>query len=427
MADDFLTQGIAAVKAGNIHQARQLLDSAIKQNPNDERTWGWFYNVCENDEERLHCLKEILRIVPNNEKAKQKYNELTGLGFQHSPDLINTKSTPTHLSTNDIISLQVLKCPMCGANVKQYDRECKYCGSTLIIVSLEKTFSTQIDNQILSASTSKWKEVLNKDPNNPEANYALGLAYLNQKLRDAALQYLQKASLLGPESPFIHYNLALTLLDDGNVKLDSEDYSNGIKEIGYSLLLDPNFREAKAFKHFFIARKLDSVNYTEAIKEYQAAIQECPDIALMHNNLGLVYYRSKQFSNARNCYLRALEINPEYYITLSNLCLLSYATGNYKEGVQYGKKAIELIRPTISDDSQAFGYNNLALCLSKLGQKDEAIQMVERAIAIKPTQPLFRKNLAAIKNRLTKNQVIMVIIIIVSLCIFISILTFSSR
>jgi len=82
MPDDLLAQGIAAVKAGNVQQARQLLDSAIRHNPNDERGWGGFYKVAANDEERLKCLKEIIKINPNDQQARQRYNELTGLGFQ---------------------------------------------------------------------------------------------------------------------------------------------------------------------------------------------------------------------------------------------------------------------------------------------------------------------------------------------------------
>jgi hypothetical protein len=76
MDDDLLAQGIAAVKAGQIQQARRLLDGAIQNNPDDVRAWGWFYDVCENDRERLRCLQEVLRLNPDNEQAQQKYNEL---------------------------------------------------------------------------------------------------------------------------------------------------------------------------------------------------------------------------------------------------------------------------------------------------------------------------------------------------------------
>jgi tetratricopeptide (TPR) repeat protein len=81
LTDDYLAQGIAALKAGNKQEARRLLDAAIRAAPDDERTWGWFYNVAANDEERLRCVKEVLRINPNNEKAKQIYDKLNGLNY----------------------------------------------------------------------------------------------------------------------------------------------------------------------------------------------------------------------------------------------------------------------------------------------------------------------------------------------------------
>jgi len=77
MADDYLAQGIAAVKTGQVQEASILLKQAIEQNPNDERGWGWLYNVSSNDGERLTCINEILRINPNNEKARQHFLEIS--------------------------------------------------------------------------------------------------------------------------------------------------------------------------------------------------------------------------------------------------------------------------------------------------------------------------------------------------------------
>src|ERR1035437_8436265 len=69
MADDYLSQGIAAVKAGQKQEARRLLDAAIRAAPDDIRTWSWFYDVCLNNTERIKCLKQILRINPNLEQS----------------------------------------------------------------------------------------------------------------------------------------------------------------------------------------------------------------------------------------------------------------------------------------------------------------------------------------------------------------------
>jgi len=101
MDDNLLAQGIAAVKAGNKQEARRLLDAATRNAPNDERTWGWFYNVCENDGERIHCLRELLRINPNNEIATNKLDELI------SSDPLFTSPTP--LPANPTLLVQPVK------------------------------------------------------------------------------------------------------------------------------------------------------------------------------------------------------------------------------------------------------------------------------------------------------------------------------
>ena len=90
MTETSLKLGIEAVKAGRKDNARQLLAAAIKQDPNSEQAWGWFYNVCNNDEERTKCLKEVLRINPSNEVARKKLADLSakesGLNYQ-SPEI----------------------------------------------------------------------------------------------------------------------------------------------------------------------------------------------------------------------------------------------------------------------------------------------------------------------------------------------------
>jgi hypothetical protein len=78
VSDDLITKGIAAVEAGDKEHARQLLGEAIRKYPDDERSWGWFYNVAENDTERLKSVKEVLRINPNNTRAKLLLEKLRG-------------------------------------------------------------------------------------------------------------------------------------------------------------------------------------------------------------------------------------------------------------------------------------------------------------------------------------------------------------
>lgn len=75
--DNQLQQGIEAFRSGRRDEARKIFLSIVKQDPSNERAWGWLYNVCNNDQERTYCLKQILRINPNNQKAKQLLENMT--------------------------------------------------------------------------------------------------------------------------------------------------------------------------------------------------------------------------------------------------------------------------------------------------------------------------------------------------------------
>jgi tetratricopeptide (TPR) repeat protein len=429
MSQEKMNSGITAFRNGNKKLALQIFSEIVKSEPRNEAAWLWLAAGVDNIEQKEFCFKKVLEINPHNENAQKALSQIKKPSVPSFDDLVNVSSGFSDLHPETVISdnkvkIQALKCPMCGASIGLNERECSYCGSTLIITSIEKTLSHKSDTQLLSTSADKWKSILRTDPDNPEANYALGLIYLNQKLRDAALQYLQKATLLMPDSAIVYYNLALTLFNDGNININSADYDNGIKAIDYATRLEPNFKEAKAFKHFFTARKIGDIDSSEAIKEYQKAIDICPDIAIFHHNQAFAYYNKKNYALAEKSYLKAIEIDPEFFIAYSNLCLLYYTTEKYKEGVRYGRRAIELLRLTTLDKYQADAYNNLSLCLWKTNQTKEAVEMVTKAIAINPQEPLYRNNLKTYKG--VNVRVILIVLFVLFICFILFILWLKS-
>ncbi|HLU10279.1 MAG TPA: tetratricopeptide repeat protein, partial [Oceanobacillus sp.] len=77
-ARELRQQGIAAAKAGQKDQARQLLQQSIRIEPNNEAAWLWLASVARDQRERVFCLQKILEINPNNETAIRALEGLTG-------------------------------------------------------------------------------------------------------------------------------------------------------------------------------------------------------------------------------------------------------------------------------------------------------------------------------------------------------------
>jgi tetratricopeptide (TPR) repeat protein len=78
-AKQLLQQGIAAARAQQHDQARDLLRQAIRMDPQNETAWLWLSSVAADDKERLFCLKQLLSINPKNEHA---IKGLQALGVQ---------------------------------------------------------------------------------------------------------------------------------------------------------------------------------------------------------------------------------------------------------------------------------------------------------------------------------------------------------
>lgn len=107
--DDLIKQGASAFKAGDLVNARKLLTEAIKLHPDDERAWGWMYNVCKTDRERILCLKQMLRINPKNEKASLLLSELTELEPPLAMPSVNKKASNGSLPNQFTTNLQQLR------------------------------------------------------------------------------------------------------------------------------------------------------------------------------------------------------------------------------------------------------------------------------------------------------------------------------
>lgn len=75
---EILKAGIEAARRGNKMAARQLLEQVVERDPNNELGWLWLASAVDTLEERQECLQNVLKINPNNPRAREALNRLSG-------------------------------------------------------------------------------------------------------------------------------------------------------------------------------------------------------------------------------------------------------------------------------------------------------------------------------------------------------------
>ncbi|MDZ4763197.1 MAG: hypothetical protein SGI73_01500, partial [Chloroflexota bacterium] len=68
--DALIEEAIQAARAGDRRIARELLEQVIELDQSNEKAWFWLASVMDTDDERRMCLRTVLKLNPNNEKAR---------------------------------------------------------------------------------------------------------------------------------------------------------------------------------------------------------------------------------------------------------------------------------------------------------------------------------------------------------------------
>ncbi len=139
-------------------------------------------------------------------------------------------------------------------------------------------------NGVKKASKHHLVSAIKDDPNNFEANLAIGVMYLNSGMPEKAVDYMENAAESNPNSIVIHNNL-------------SAIYSK--------------MKQAK-----------------KAIPHYTKLLELQADNPMTYYNLGMSQYSIGQYSEARKNLLHALELNPSHKNARVGLNLTNKAIRN---------------------------------------------------------------------------------------------------
>ncbi len=91
-AEQLYQRGVAAARGGQKAVAEKLLRQAVKLNPRHEQAWLWLGGVVDTPDDVGFCLRAVLHINPENERARQ------GLALiEQSPQIVPPRRTAVSL------------------------------------------------------------------------------------------------------------------------------------------------------------------------------------------------------------------------------------------------------------------------------------------------------------------------------------------
>ncbi|HEY9002155.1 MAG TPA: tetratricopeptide repeat protein [Mucilaginibacter sp.] len=166
------------------------------------------------------------------------------------------------------------------------------------------------------------------------------------KYADAIAKY-NEALKLDPENAQANYKMAFTLVQSGKGN-DGIPYTE--KAIEKS-----NSPQLKAACYDMLGSIYDNDHQTQrAIEAYQNGIQVNPKYQRLYYNLGLTYFRNKQFAEAETNAIEAIKLDPKHGSSLRMYALVTFHQ-NKRVNALMGFCSFLLLNPQGPQAAEAFG------------------------------------------------------------------------
>jgi tetratricopeptide (TPR) repeat protein len=298
----------------------------------------------------------------------------------------------------------------------------------------------------LDEAQRQFRRALARRPNYADAHYNLGNALLDLGCTDEAIRHYRQAIALKPAMAKAHYNLGQALKGQGKLLEAAASYRQAIAaEPGWA---EPHRSLARVLRmldqgtvaivHFRRAYELEPGvveglqewleilellgRKDEALEMRQHLCELAPREAKHWFELGLALQRAGRAAEARDAYVRAHDIEPDYPHLRNNLgaayldlgqpqqtkaILENLVVGEQKDalalinmGIAYrltfqAARSAELFKRALEiEPGNALAHSNYGLTLQELQRWPEATAMFERALAVDPDFVGARWNLA---------------------------------
>jgi type IV pilus assembly protein PilF len=216
-----------------------------------------------------------------------------------------------------------------------------------------------------------------KEKDKAELHLRIGTAHLNQGNYPLALRELLEAHKLDPSNPIVCNNLALAYFVRSKLE-ESEKYFKKAIE------LDPKYTEARNN----LGRTYIELNrFNEAIATLNEVTKDLtytePEKGFA--NLGLAYYRTKNFQAAQKKFREALQANNNFCPAHGFYGQTLFQLKEYKKAADATDRALQVC-PNL-DEAHYYG----ALSYLKLGQKERGMARMREIVELYPNSQYAAK------------------------------------
>ncbi|MBZ5495212.1 MAG: tetratricopeptide repeat protein [Acidobacteriia bacterium] len=242
----------------------------------------------------------------------------------------------------------------------------------------------------LDRAVQLFKSAVAKDPRFALAHAGLGEAYLAKydSTHDAAFtawaqESSNEALRLDPDRAEIRCTLAHILQQTGRT-------AEAVDELNKAIASQPDSDEA----HSLLGKVfLSQGKGNQAIREYQMAIDIRPEYWSNHANLGLAYYDLGRLEEAIASFRRVTELQPDNAWGFQMLGTAYHRSGDTQRALINYRQAIRL-------GPSARAYSNIGMIYYDQKNYTEAARAYEQAVQISPANPVSRRNLADVYQKM---------------------------
>ena len=215
------------------------------------------------------------------------------------------------------------------------------------------------------------------------ARMQMGITYLGQRNLPSAMRELTRAAELDPENPEIDMALGLAYQARGDLGKAEEYLRSAIRK-------KPDYADA----HNNLGNLLGLQGRSEeAIREYEKAVSNVlyPTPEYGYYNMGREYARMKDLPKAEEMYKRAIALNPSFAEAYRGLAMVQSEKGAWNESARTLRRLVDMA------PFHAPGWMDLGRLYLRLNRPDDAREAFRNAMA-NTDNPALRSEAAGYLN-----------------------------